>query len=92
MNARADVEARRRRYAMYRLALAMQRLLRADDEAERFLATRWVKAWSRAIGERWFARGPYGSDASPVVTPTESRSHGGPISPGGGSEPGQALQ
>jgi hypothetical protein len=92
MNARADIEARRKRYAMYRLGLATKRLLRADGEAERILATRWVNAWSGAIGERWFARGPYGSDACPVVTPEESRSHGGPMVAAGEAERRQTLQ
>jgi hypothetical protein len=77
---------------MYRLGLAMKRLLRVDSEAERAMATRWVNAWGRAIGERWFARGPYGTDASPVVTPRESRSHGGAIGTTTVVEPGQTLQ
>lgn len=92
MNSRADIDTRRRRYAMYRLGLAMKRLLNADSEAERVMTTRWVNAWGRAIGERWFARGPSGSDARPVATRPESRSHGGAVRAASVTEPGQLLQ
>ena len=92
MNSRADFGTRSRRYAMYRLGLAMKRLLGADSEAERVMATRWVNAWGRAIGERWFARGPYGSDARPVVTPRVSIAHGGMIGATGVAVPGRTLQ
>lgn len=91
MNSRADIDTRRRRYAMYRLGLAMRRLLSVDSEAERFMATRWVNAWGRAIGERWFARGPSGSDARPAMTPRESRGRGGLIAAPGVVESGRTL-
>ncbi|MFC5427374.1 hypothetical protein ACFPTO_00885 [Paraburkholderia denitrificans] len=64
---RADIAMRRKRYAMYRLGLAMDRLMKADGECERVMATRWVNAWGRAIGERWFARRAYGSDRHPAA-------------------------
>jgi hypothetical protein len=92
MSSREDIDTRRRRYAMYRLGLAMKRLLNADSEAERVMTTRWVNAWGRAIGERWFARRPYGSDASAVVTRPASRTHGGLMGATGVAEPGQLLQ
>ena len=60
MNARVDTEARRKRYAMHRLGLAMKRLMKAEATAEKMMATRWVNAWSASVGERWFAASPYG--------------------------------
>jgi hypothetical protein len=60
MNARVDAEARRKRYAMHRLGLAMKRLMNAEAESEILMATRWVNAWSASVGERWFAASPYG--------------------------------
>src|SRR5215469_14974282 len=60
MNARVDAEARRKRYAMHRLGLAMKRLMNAEAEPEKMMATRWVNAWSASVGERWFAASPYG--------------------------------
>jgi len=60
MNARVDAEARRKRYAMHRLGLAMKRLMNAEAETEKLMATRWVNAWSASVGERWFAASPYG--------------------------------
>jgi hypothetical protein len=78
MDLPADVDMRRKRYAMYRLGLAMKRLLGAASEAERIMATRWVNAWSRAVGERRFgrfARGLYGSDVRRTAPLSAPRSH-----------------
>lgn len=80
---RADIAMRRKRYAMYRLGLAMDRLMKADGECERVMATRWVNAWGRAIGERWFARRTYGSDRPPAVASPEWLKHAGAIGAAG---------
>jgi len=60
MIARVDTETRRKRYAMYRLRQAMKRLMNAEGVTETMMATRWVNAWSAAVGERWFAMSGYG--------------------------------
>ncbi|QBR01889.1 hypothetical protein [Paraburkholderia pallida] len=51
---RTEIETRRKRYAMQRLSLAMKRLIQVDSADERIMATRWVVAWGRAVGERRF--------------------------------------
>ena len=95
MVSRADVDMRRKRYAMYRLGLAMTRLLSAASEPERIMATRWANAWSSAIGERRFARfarGPYGSDARPAVALSGSRSRAAAMGASSLDTQGRTLQ
>jgi hypothetical protein len=75
MIARVDTETRRRRYAMYRLNLAMKRLMNAHGGAERLMATRWVNAWSSAVGERWFAATSYGNLGNAAMVRPEIRAH-----------------
>jgi hypothetical protein len=41
---------RRKQYAYGRLHLATARLMRADSDVEKVMATRWVNAWAGAIG------------------------------------------
>ncbi|MDR3101512.1 MAG: hypothetical protein LBV73_31155 [Paraburkholderia sp.] len=82
MMMRTETETRRKRYAMHRLRLAMQRLIQADAAHERTMATRWVIAWGAAVGERRFAgssSGRYGRHASgghALAAPAQS----GPLS------------
>jgi hypothetical protein len=47
-------EGVRREYARARLRVAMARLMRADSEVEKALATCWVNAWAGAIGDLHF--------------------------------------
>jgi len=76
MTANVDTEARRKRYAMHRLSLAMKRLMNAEGTTERMMARRWVNAWSGAVGERRFARTSYGSLASAAMVRPEFWGHG----------------
>lgn len=41
---------RRKQYACCRLRVATARLMRADSDVEKTIATRWVNAWAGAIG------------------------------------------
>jgi hypothetical protein len=75
MIARVDTETRRRRYAMYRLDLAMKRLMKAHGTTENLMATRWVNAWGSAVGERWFAATSYGNLGSAAIVRPEIRAH-----------------
>jgi hypothetical protein len=77
MIARVDTETRRKRYAMYRLNLAMKRLMNAEATAERMMATRWVNAWGGAVGERWFASTSYGNLGNAAIMRAEFRGHAG---------------
>lgn len=56
MDLSVEKDARRRAYAMTRLHRAMGRLMDAPGGIEHRLATRWVNAWSGAIGERRIAQ------------------------------------
>lgn len=56
MNPSLATDAQRRAYAITRLHKAMGRLIDADEPEERLSATRWVTAWSGAIGERRIAQ------------------------------------
>ncbi|SDC57574.1 hypothetical protein [Paraburkholderia lycopersici] len=75
MIARVHTEARRKQYAMYRLRLAMKRLMSAEAATERMMATRWVNAWSSAVGERWFAATSYGNLGNAATVRPELRGH-----------------
>jgi hypothetical protein len=77
MNARVDRESRRKRYAMYRLNLAMKRLMNAEAATEKMMARRWVNAWSGAVGERWFAATAYGNLGNAAIMRPESKGHAG---------------
>ena len=77
MIARVDTETRRKRYAMYRLSLAMKRLMNAEGTTERMMATRWVNAWGGAVGECWFASTSYGNLGNAAIVRTEFRGHAG---------------
>ena len=48
-------ECTRKQYALGRLRLATQRLLLADSDVEKTLATRWVNAWAAVIGDLHFS-------------------------------------
>ena len=73
MIARVETEMRRKQYAMYRLRIAMKRLMCADCERERVMARRWVNAWGGAIGERWYAgRLPASSAYAAMTMPKRS--------------------
>jgi hypothetical protein len=75
MIARVDTETRRKRYAMYRLSQAMKRLMNAEGVTEKMMATRWVNAWSAAVGERWFAMSGYGGLGNASMMRAPFRSH-----------------
>jgi hypothetical protein len=75
MIARVDTEARRRRYAIHRVSLAMKRLMNAEGATERMMATRWVNAWSGAVGERWFAATAYGNLGHAAMARPDFRGH-----------------
>ncbi len=77
MIARADTETRHKRYAMHRLCQAMKRLMNAEGVAERMMATRWVNAWSAAVGERWFAMSGYGGLGHAARGRASFRGHAG---------------
>jgi hypothetical protein len=77
MIARVDTETRRKRYAMYRLNLAMKRLMNAERTADRMMATRWVNAWSAAVGERWFAATLYGNLGNAAIIRPDFRGQAG---------------
>jgi hypothetical protein len=47
-------ECTRKEYAVARLLLATSRLMRADSEAEKALATCWMNAWASVIGDAHF--------------------------------------
>ena len=47
-------ESTRKEYALARLRLATGRLMRAESEAEKALATRWMNAWASVIGDARF--------------------------------------
>lgn len=66
MDTRYNVVQQRRAYAMSRLRRAMARLVDADNAGESVLATRWVNAWSGAIGEVHF-------DGAARATPAAGR-------------------
>jgi hypothetical protein len=48
-------ECTRKQYALGRLRLATDRLMHADPEVEKTLATRWVNAWASAVGNIRFS-------------------------------------
>jgi hypothetical protein len=48
-------ERTRRQYALDRLRVATNRLMRADSDLERVLASHWVNAWASAIGDIRFS-------------------------------------
>lgn len=77
MIAQVDTETRRKRYAMYRLSLAMKRLMHAGSTTERLMATRWVNAWGAAVGERWFAATSYGNLGNAALVRPEFKGHAG---------------
>lgn len=52
-------ESTRKEYALARLLLATSRLMRAESEAEKTLATCWMKAWASVIGDAQFPKLPY---------------------------------
>jgi len=77
MITRTETETQRKRYAMYRLRLAMKRLIDADTAAETLMARRWVVAWGGAVGERRFSPIWHGSFAHGGATPAHSRNGAG---------------
>lgn len=48
-------ECTRKQYASGRLRLATDRLMHADADVEKTLATRWVNAWASAVGNIRFS-------------------------------------
>jgi hypothetical protein len=44
----------RKEYAVARLRLATSRLMRAETEADKALATCWMNAWASVIGDAHF--------------------------------------
>ncbi|MGF6600767.1 hypothetical protein P3T23_005506 [Paraburkholderia sp. GAS448] len=48
-------ECTRKQYALGRVRVATYRLMLADSEVEKTLATRWVNAWAGAIGDLHFS-------------------------------------
>lgn len=77
MSMRTEIEARRKRYAMYHLRLAMKRLIDADTATAQMMATRWVIAWGGAVGERRFSPIWHGSVAHALAASVRAQSVAG---------------